>query len=182
MNEVKGIWFESARTHVRDRYGQGMLDELVQAVAPEYRSAITDPLAGAWYPEEALQQLLAAMSSIMAGDDPREFVRIIEESTEHAVGRFFRLLLQIGRPAFALRNVPTLWERVRRGPGRVEVELARGVAAIAYRDFPYFGDPHYRLMTIGTLSAVARLAGARSVDAAVLRHGEDWLDVEVRYG
>jgi hypothetical protein len=107
------------------------------------------------------------------------FVRVMEEVTLDGVGRFFRLVLALASPSFVVRKVPVLWTRMRRGAGRVDVQVEPTHVRLLYRDFPYFDDELYRLMTVGTLRGVARAAGAKAPTVEIVRWSADSLDVDV---
>lgn len=179
-SEVKGIWFDSARGWLRRNRDLGVLARIDARVSPQYRGVIIDPLASEWYPEEVLAELLVALRAELTDGSSEAFVQAIEEITLDGVGRFFRLVLALASPRFVLRKVPILWSRMRRGAGRVEVEADPDRVRLRYRDFPWFYDPNYRLMTVGTLRGICRAAGAAAPEVVVADWSPDSLDVDVR--
>lgn len=179
-SEVKGIWFDSAARWLRHTHGPGVLARVDARVAAPHRGILLDPVVFDWYPEAALQQMLAAVRDELTDGSDAAFVRLMEEVTLDGVGRFFRLVLSLASPSFVVRKVPVLWGRMRRGQGRVEVEPAGRAIALRYRDFPWFHDQNYRLMTVGTLRGVCRAAGAKAPSVEITAWTPDSLDVTVR--
>ena len=180
-SEVKGIWFDSARTFVLRRHGPDVLARLVAELPPEIQPVLRDPIAAEWYPEECLAHMLAAVRRQLTDGSQSDFMRLLEEITIDGVGRFFRLVLSLSSPTFVLKKVPVLWGRMRRGQGRVEVEVRDAVVQVRYADFPWFDDENYRLMTLATLRGVARACGARSAWAEPVRWTADSFVVDVRW-
>ena len=180
-SEVKGIWFLSAIRYLREAHGEAMVERVTEGLLPEHRPIFTDALPGEWYPEAALQDMLAVLFGQVAGGDEDLFVRFVEEASVYGTGRFFRVLLGLASTRFLMRRVPVLWDRMRRGLGRVEVEQGERTTVLHYRDFPYFADPNYRLMTVGTLRGLCRVAGQVRPNVEIVDYGTDFLDVRVEH-
>lgn len=144
------------------------------------RSALAEPVAAQWYPEICLAHTLAALRRQLTDGSAFEFMRLVEDITIDGVGRFFRLVLALASPAFVLRKVPVLWGRMRRGQGRVEVELLGDRVQLRYAEFPWFDDENYRLMTMATLRGVTRAAGASTPLVEPVRWTHDAFVVDVR--
>lgn len=178
-SEVKGIWFDSAARWVRTTRGEDALARVDARVSAPHRGILLDPVAFRWYPESALGELLAAVRAELTDGSDAAFVQVMEEVTLDGVGRFFRLVLALASPSFVVRKVPVLWTRMRRGAGRVDVQVQPTHVRLLYRDFPYFHDDNYRLMTVGTLRGVARAAGAKAPTVEIAGWSSDSLDVDV---
>ncbi len=181
QTEVKGIWFASVGGYVSSTQGPESLEALVEGLRPEHRPWMLDPLPSEWYPEVFLQDMLHAAHRLLCDGDDGAFLDFIEGATTHGVGRFFRLFLGLASPRFIMRTMPSMWGRVRRGGGRAEVEVGAHRTVVSYRDFAYFDDPSYRVMSEGTLRGLCAVTGCDSVQTCILDHGVDWIDVEVRY-
>lgn len=181
QSEVKGAWFATAQRFL-ESHAPTALDDVAKAMSAEHRSVLLEPLGSAWYPEAALQELLAALFETIADHDLSRFEDLMRQSTHVGIGRFFRMLISLGSFRFVMRNVPTMWRRLRRGAGQVEVDIdASGhIATISYSAFPYFSDPLYRAMTIGSLTGMAEVAAGSPCDLEVLGAGDDWMSVRVR--
>lgn len=180
-NEVSGVWFTTARAYCLERFGAGALESVVQATPLEHREPLIRPANHRWYPEEAMQSSVAAMSRILAEGDQSRFMRIIEGCTEEGVHQVFRVFLRLSTPAFVARQVPTMWKQIRRGSGVVSVEAFPGSARIHYRDFPFFDDVHYRWLTEASLRALVRLCTRREPSVQVVSHSQRTLVVDVAY-
>lgn len=179
-SEVKGSWFISARRVITSEQPES-LSELLRHIDPPYRDAISDPLASHWYPEAALQQLFAAMHRVMAEGDRDTFGRLMERTTEAGIRHFFRFLVRLSTPSFVLRQVPTIWKQIRRGPGKVVVDIEEKQATIRYSEFPYFADPLYRAFTKASLRALMRICTSRDADVRIADQGSDWLTLTIVY-
>lgn len=176
-SEVKGLWFTSARRYVLESFGQDALDAVVAHMGPEHGAILGSALSSEWYPEEPLQRLLAAFDEVLARGDPAEFVHVTEEASLVGIHHFFRALLRLVPPGMMLRKIPTMWNIMRRGPGRVEGETG---GIVRYSRFPFFDDALYRLMTKGAIQALMQLCGTRA-DVELGAHTSDSLVVEVRW-
>lgn len=181
-SEVKGAWFVTARSYVLERHGDAVLREIAESVGKEQQPAVLEPIASEWYPEEWLQQTLAAAHRIVAGGDEQEYVRFIEGCTEQGVSRFFSVLIEISTPSFILSKVPFMWDRIRRGPGQVTVSQEPTGSRIHYEKFPYFADPLYRLLTVGSLRAVVRRCTGAEPDVRIVDFSDDACTVDVHHG
>lgn len=176
-SEVKGAWFVSAQAYLG---AEGALPAVLAAVPPTHRGALADPVPSAWYPEASLKATLDAMRRVHA-PAPAAFVDAIDACTVIGTSRFFRALLALSTPGFVLRRVPTMWSKIRRGAGTVEVETDEGTATLRYRAFPYFADENYRLLTVGSLRAVVRTTTGRTPSVEIVQATDLDLDVRVRW-
>ena len=179
QSEVRGAWFVTARSYVEARWGTETLAQIAEGVTEDRRRAVTDPIASEWYPEEWLQDTLAAAHRIVAKGDRDAFIEFIEGCTEQGVSRFFSVLIELSKPAFILSKVPFMWDRVRRGPGRVVVSARDRGTRLHYSRFPYFGDPLYRMLTVGSLRAVVRRCTGEEPDVRIVDFSDDECVVDV---
>lgn len=177
-HEVKGIWFASGRAFLVANYDEATYRGLLREMG-EWAPVLDEPDHSEWYPEAALQTMLRAIDTSLAHGDSDAFTTIMRRSTHHGIGKFFRILMRLGSAAFVLRKVPVMWARIRRGPGgpTVDSELERSI--VRYGDFPYFDDPLYRLLTVGSLQGLVETSTGQIPVVNVLEHGPAHLDVEV---
>jgi hypothetical protein len=178
-SEVKGIWFVTARSYVLEEHGPERLAAMAAMMDERWRSVLREPLTSVWYPEQALSQALAAMCAVLANGSQDRFTRVVEDCTAVGVSRFFKVMLLVSSARFALRQVPTMWRHIRRGAGRVEVADRKTGTLVAYREFPYFDDPNYRSLTLGSLTAMLRICTRHTPQVTIRAYGKSWLDVEV---
>jgi hypothetical protein len=181
VNEVKGLWFTVGRKYILETYGQETFDACVARLGERHGAVLAEPLSSAWYPEETLQQTLGVLHVVVAREDTEVYVRIIEECSLLAVHHFFRALLRLVPPATMLRKVPKMWTLIRRGTGSVAVDADETHAVLRYRDFPYFDDVNYRLLTLGAVRSLMTLCGARQARVELAAHTHDSLTVDVAY-
>ncbi|HEX8789517.1 MAG TPA: hypothetical protein VF765_01100 [Polyangiaceae bacterium] len=180
-SEVKGLWFTVGRRYVLEGFGQEALDAVVANMGPEHGGILSSALPSEWYEEETLRRMLVACNTVLAKENPDEFVHVTEEASLVAIHHFFRALLRLVPPGVMLRKIPTMWNIMRRGPGRVAVQTSADAGIVRYSRFPYFDDVLYRRMTKGAIRALMRLCGTpASVELGP--HTSDSLTVEVRWG
>lgn len=177
-SEVKGLWFTVGRRYVLENLGQDALDAVLAHLGPEHGEIVSTALPSEWYPEETFGRLLVALNVVLAKENPEEFVRITEETSILGIHHFFRALLRLVPPPVMLRKIPTMWNIMRRGPGRVAVETGDHRGVVRYTRFPYFDDPLYRLLTKGAIQSLMRLCGTPAQVELGL-HTIDSLVVEV---
>jgi hypothetical protein len=178
-SEVKGIWFSSLHRFLNQQHGPESVERLIAALPPTYQDALADPLVSAWYPEDALGETLRQAHALIADGDDASFETLIQGVTVQGVGRFFRVLLYFTSPTFVLSKIPTVWDRLRRGPGRVMVDTRPKGALVKYRSFPYFDERTYQLMTVAAIRGMLEACGAKSPRIAIVAQTHDSLDVEV---
>ncbi|MCA9627849.1 MAG: hypothetical protein KC766_09290 [Myxococcales bacterium] len=180
-SEVKGIWFLVARDEIDSRWGAEAYARLAASVPARYRSALTEPLASTWYPEEALQCALEAMrEDLVSAEGP--YRELLFACTQRGMGRFFRAMMRITTPHFVLRQVPTMWRHIRRDRAQIEVALGEDTSRVTYSRFPYFDDPNYRVLVEASLSALVQPTVGHEVPVRVEDFGDDWLRVAITHG
>lgn len=180
MIEVKGIWFVSLRTWAERELGAAAIARLCAAM-PEHGGLVDTALASEWYPEDALLELLRALRK-EAGHDERRFVEMARRCSHEAVGRFFRVILGLTSPRFLLKQVPTLWRRIRRGDQvAIEVDTDDVGGTIHYRGFPYFRHEEYLWLTEGSLRALVELSGGSKVTVRCVGSGADHASFRIDY-
>jgi hypothetical protein len=180
-SEVKGLWFVAARRWVVQDLGEEALRAVLAELHGPAREALEDPLPSAWYPEEALQRGLDAARRVLADDDADQMLDLLERVTMIGINAFWRTALRVTSTEFALRAVPVSWKHIRRGAGEMSVELEGGIGRIHYRDFPYFDDPNYRLLVLGTLRPLLRMSTGAEVPVNIATYTHDSLTVHAKY-
>ena len=177
-SEVKGVWFAAARRFLIEQE-PASIDDVLAFMNDRHRPALESPLASGWYPEEALQDLLHALFHVIAQNDPERAIDIIDRASELAISRFFRTLMRLGSAEFVLRAVPTMWSLIRRGAGSVDVSVTKGRAIVSYKRFPYFDDPVYRHLVVGSLRALVRIATGRTPKIELVHYAHSSLTAHV---
>lgn len=179
---MKGLWFATARRYVLDRHGRDVLAAVVEEMPPAHRHALISPFPSEWYAEEMLQSALAATSRVMARGNRDRMLEILEDCTVIGVNHFFRIALRITTTNFAVRMLPTAWAHMRRGPGKLRVDLLAGEGVVEYSRFPYFDDINYRLLVLGTLRPLMRMSTGREPRVEIAEYRSDYLRAMVRFG
>jgi hypothetical protein len=180
-HEVKGAWFVTTHAYVTESHGRPRLDAVAERLPPDVRPTLIDPIASQWYPEEHLQALLHALMDELARGDHDRFLQEIRGASEQGIHRFFRALVRLSSPSFILRQAPTTWKVLRRGPGTMASHPVPDGTVIHYRAFPFYDDEHYRLMTLGTVGALVELSTGSPVPVTITRHTHDELDMHVQH-
>lgn len=180
-SEVKGVWFVAARDYARELHGEDLVTRMVAASPEPYRDIYASPIASAWYPEAAFEQGLIVIYDVMTEGNDMMFERIMEGCTEHGINRVFRMLLRASSPSFVLRRVPTMWRQLRRGAGHVDVQQVEGESFIRYSELPWFHNPLYRMLTVGSLRALVRVCTGEAPRIEVLEHTRSTMSLHIRY-
>lgn len=180
-SEVKGIWFVSARKWVLTDLGEPALRSVLAELDGIAREALEAPLSSHWYPEEALQRSLDAARRVLCDDDSDRMLEMLERVSLVGINTFWRTALRITSTDFALRALPVSWRHIRRGPGEMSVDIENGVAKIQYRYFPYFDDPNYRVLVLGTLRPLLRVSTGHEVPVTIAQYTKDTLTAVVRF-
>jgi hypothetical protein len=123
--------------------GARTLSDLVQVMRPELRPALADPLASAWYPEDAGAEALGGLLHVCAGGDLDRYEELLERVAADGIRHFFRVLLRLARPKFVISGIPTFWRQFRRGPATVSVSHDGQRSTISYKNFPYLQRETY---------------------------------------
>ncbi len=181
LHQVKGIWLVAARAAVNERFGAATLDRMESAYSGRYHKALRQPKASEYYPEDALQDALRLLDATVTRGDDEKFRTTIRHATSHAVSTVFRVFLRASTASFILRQVPTLWREVRRGPAQVRVTPGQGGAVLDYTDFPFFDERLYLLLTQATLEELLFLCTKRRPSVTIADSGSDWARVKVEY-
>lgn len=180
-SEVKGTWFVTLRKWGAHSLPANALPQLVSAM-PHFGHAISDPQQHEWYPEDALHEVFIALWDHV-GRDERRFVEISRQVSHQGVGSFFRALLGLSSSEFLLKQVPTLWRRLRRNDDAVVVvESTPGASIVRYSQFPWFDHEIYVLFTKGSLTALAELTGPRRVEVELVERKPGSAAFRVNYG
>jgi hypothetical protein len=178
---VKGLWFVTARRYAEVKYGEAALDAVVNSMPERYRHAMSAPLASEWYEEEALGHALRAARDVLAGGADERMLAVLEASTLEGINRFWRTALRVASTELALRMLPASWRHVRRGPGTLEVDVRGRSAVVHYARFPYFNDVNYRLLVLGTLRPLMRIATGVQAHVEISGYGMSWLDAKISF-
>ena len=171
-NQVKGFAFEVLRLHMIEQFGFPRLDEAMNALARHTREILDEPDINEWYSESEMRRILHVVHSELADRSDERYLELMRGVTTASINRFFRMILGLASGRFVLRNIPTFWKRLRRGPASVRTEqLDDGRVLIHYEDFRYCRDPIYRLLSIANCQAAAFAATKKLPVASVERHG-----------
>lgn len=181
IHEVKGVWFSTAHRYLHDEHGPETLESVIERMPPERREAMRDPIASHWYPEETLQEGLYAMGAELAGGEARAFEPVLEELARQGLSRFLSALLQLSSPRFVLRQVPTAWRLLRRGPAEVRADPIEGGTEVLYAAFPYFSDYNYRLLTVASLRTLVEQSAGKRPAIEIVEWEDDSLRIRVHH-
>ena len=177
--EVKGVWFVSLRDWLEAKFGRDVTQKIAARLSSANREAMTDPLPSAWYPEEALSAALRATDAELTHGDREAFLDLIDACTQVGLSRFFKVLLRVATPRFVLQQVPTMWRQIRRGTGCVSAVPVAGGIELRYTEFPYFSEPLYELLTLGSVRALMRTCTGSTPELRIVHRSRDALTLRV---
>jgi hypothetical protein len=177
--QLKGTWFVTCQRYLEERHGVPALADVVERMRPEFQQALREPLASEWYPEEASLDMLNGMLEHLCGGSRARYAEMMQESTAFGIGRFFRAIVRLSSVGFVLKQAPTFWRQLRRGPGQMVVEPEGHVYLVRYLRFPFLRHDAYRHCFPAQLAALAGATGAQA-DVRVLNEDDESIAIEVR--
>jgi hypothetical protein len=177
---LKGTWFVTSRRYLAERHGEAVLQQVIDRMAPEHGAILADPLASEWYPEDASLDMLTVFLEHLCNRNPERYDALIEESTTFGIGRFFRVLLKLGTPGFILKQAPTFWKQLRRGPGTMTVQAEGKVHRVRYAQFPFLRYDAYRLCFPAQLRALGSVSASSPPAVTVVTVDDNSITLEVR--
>lgn len=182
FDQVKGLWFVTARRYALHHYGEAELAKVIAKMKPRHREALANPLPSAWYVEEAMQDSFAAAREVLAPSDGA-MLELFEGCSRYGITYFWRIALRMTSTEFAMRTLPATWRHIRRGPGQMVVQVDGGErhATVSYTRFPYFDDVNYRLLVLGTLRPLLHISTGKPARVTIAGHGKSWLTAEIDF-
>lgn len=176
---VKGLTFQTARRFFTNEFGPETFEVLMAGIPAESRALFEDASINDWYPEEHLRSFIHRVYEVVAKGDDERFEAIARDLALAGISRFFRMLINLASPRFALRKVPVVWRRLRRGTAVLETEVTdAGTIIVRYTDFPYCGDRIYRMLSMSNCQALVVAACGKVPVARLLSHAETSMTLE----
>lgn len=151
---VKGLTFGTIRTYLIENHGEAGWEAFLAKLPRRSRTLLNECEFTEWYPETELRRIIHALHEHLAEGDDERFMELCRGIALAGISRFFRMVLTLASAKFVLRNIPTFWKRLRRGPARVTVEtVSDSLIKIHYSDYRYCRDPLYRLLSLANCQA-----------------------------
>jgi hypothetical protein len=170
-NQIKGFAFEVLRTHLIEQFGLPQFNEVFDTLPRRTREILDEADINEWYPEAEMRRVIHLVYDELAGRNDEKFVELMRAVALAGVNRFFRTVLGLASGKFVLRNIPSLWKRLRRGPASIRPEqLADGRVLLHYENFRYCRDPIYRLLSLANCQAVVLAATKKLPKSSLMRH------------
>jgi hypothetical protein len=178
-HQVKGVWFVSGQTYLRRELPSDAYDQFLASLPPGHQAIVEAPLPSEWYPEAVAADFQRAWFDVAAGGDERTFERMIAAASGEGVNRFFRALARVATARFLIKQAPTIWKHLRRGPATVAVEDAGERMIVRYRGFPFFEDPLYATVFPVQVATLVTVATGKAAPTRILDRTSTSLDTEV---
>ena len=167
IQEVKGLTFGTIRSYLIETHGQAKWDALMDKLPLRTHRLYADIQSTEWYPETEMRRLVHAIAEHYVPDDEEAFLALFRGVAAAGISRFFRMILTLASGQFVLRNIPTFWRRLRRGPASLTAKQSGSAVRIHYDDFRYCRDPLYRLLSIANCQAAALASCGKIPKASV---------------
>lgn len=143
----KGSAPASTRVYIVKEYGLPVWEKVLREVSPEHREAMDKPLAFAWYPIEAFDQLFAGLFRHCCNEDPHRADRFFREVgryiAEDNLNTIYKVVLALAQPDHILPLLPRLWANYFSG---IEVKVERpdptvrkGTCTVRHLPFRFVG-------------------------------------------
>jgi hypothetical protein len=178
-HQVKGVWFVSGQAYLRRELPSDQYAQLLAALPQGHRGIVDAPLPSEWYPEAIAADFQRAWFDVAAGGDERTFERMIAAASGEGVNRFFRALARVATARFLIKQAPTIWKHLRKGPASVAVEDHGGRMVVRYRGFPFFEDPLYATVFPVQVAALVTVATGKTAPTRIIDHTSTSLDTEI---
>lgn len=170
IHQVKGLALASIQTYVIETFGQPMWDALMDQLPPRTSGLFDDVDTSDWYPETEVRRVVHVLYQHLAEDDDERFMEIMRGIALVGINRFFGMILTISTARFVLRNIPSFWKRVRRGPAVLSTETTDdGRVLVHYSDYRYCRDRVYRLISLANCQAAAFAATKKLPQAEIAK-------------
>ncbi|MFW5877444.1 MAG: hypothetical protein ACOCXM_11965 [Myxococcota bacterium] len=179
-HEIKGLWFIAGQSYLSANLDPSVFQQFARALPPEFREVAEAPMASTWYPEDAAAHFLRAWLEVPAEGNRQRFRQMVGEASEQGLNRFFRAIARLASQRFLLRQTPTIFRQLRRGPATVTVEESDAGMVVHYRDFPFLDDPVYEDTFPAQLGALLHATTGDWPNTRVLDKAPNRMRVEVR--
>lgn len=153
LQEVKGLVLETVRDYVLDKYGKKKWNELMYLLPRRTSEVFESPEITEWYPESEMRRFTHLAHELLADDDDQKFMALTHAVALSGINRFFRMIPTLTSNRFVLRQIPTLFRRIRRGTATVKTETKGNMVLIHYEDYRYCRDRMYRMMALASCQA-----------------------------
>ena len=160
--------FETIRDYVKMEYGQEQWERMMYLLPQRTVDLFANVDLSEWYPESELRRFLHLSFDMLAEEDEAKFAELAGKVALVGIRRFFKMIPTLESGRFVLRNVPSLFRRIRRGPATVRVEPSDdGRVLLHYEDFRYCRDRLYRSMAVASCQAAAFAATGKMPEGKV---------------
>jgi hypothetical protein len=182
--QVKGLVFRQTMQEVERLFGRGAAVLALSEMPAELRDSLRADglLANGWYSVDWQRAMWSAIRA--ATDAEPDMLKLIgHEAVLGAVSTVYRPFLRLLSPATMASIGAKLWRRVYDRGGYVITSSERGRMVIRFEGCAGF-DRTMWTVTMGTVEAFAKLAGARRVSVRLIaggRDGDDWAEMVGRW-
>jgi hypothetical protein len=162
--KVKGTAVQSSLRYVRERFGEGPLARVIEALPEGDRAAFGHGvLASSWYGMDAFLRLMQEAERQLRAQEPDVIRKMGRASCEYGVTGVYKIFFKVGSPEFIISRAARVFTSyydtgelkiVESGAKRVVAELA-GIEG---------GATHERIY--GWMQRTLELAGARNLCSA----------------
>ena len=168
LQEVKGLVLATVREYVLEKHHKSKWDELMYLLPRRTSEAFENPQITEWYPETDMRRFVHLAHELLADNSDEKFLELSRNVALTGINRFFRMIPTLTSSRFVLRQIPTLFSRIRRGTATVSTVVEGGEVSIHYIDYRYCRDRMYRLMALGSCQA-AVFAATKKIPVGEVR-------------
>lgn len=166
MAQVKGTAVQSSLRYVKERFGEGALARVIEALPEEDRKALGHGiLASSWYEMGAFLRFMQEAERQLAAQEPDVVRKMGRASCDYGVTTVYRIFFKVGSPEFIISRGTRVFSSyydsgelriVDSGPGRAVAELV-GLQG---------GAPQFCDRIFGWMQRTLELAGAKNLRSA----------------
>lgn len=136
--EVKGTAIKTIPLFIKERFGEGGLNQWIDALTPEARKVYQAPVyPSSWYPlKEVLIEPLRKMCYLFYAGDLKGARESGRFSADHSLKGIYKLFVKLGSPQFVVRQAASILATYY-NPSEIKVvECQKGQAIVQITKFP----------------------------------------------
>jgi len=166
MAQVKGTAVQSSMRYVQERFGEGALAGVIEALPEADRKAFGHgALASSWYGMDAFLRFMQEAERQLGTQEPDVVRRMGRASCDYGVTTVYRIFFKVGSPEFIISRAARVFSSyydsgelriAESGPGRAVAELV-GLEG---------GAPQFCERIFGWMQRTLELAGAKGLRSA----------------
>ncbi len=168
--EVKGTAIITLPPFIKERFGDGGLNQWIAALAPEVREVYpASVLASSWYPlKEFLVKPLRKMCDLFYAGDLKGARESGRFSADYSLKGIYKIFVKLGSPEFMLRRAGTILPLYYTPSEMKVVESGKGQGTMQITKFPDM-DHALEIRIAGWMERAIEISGGKQPNIKITR-------------